>query len=577
MNLAPIILFVYNRPNHTAQTLAALAANVLANESTLYIYADGPKPDADAQVTQNIEQTRAIIRQKQWCKEVIIIEAESNKGLAASVIDGVTEVVNRHGSVIVLEDDIITSKYFLQFMNDALQLYQSDSKALSIGALNFFATDKSVPDTFFIPIPDCWGWATWADRWALFEPNPQKLLDKLRAAKLIDKFNLYGAYNFESMLIDQLKGNVNSWAIRWQAVAYLEDKLALYPRYSVTKNIGFGAGGTHGGDDKYSDKLLFAENPVIVNKMPVAEDPAISNKMMAGYKQVTEHSGSVKLKLAVRQLIKDCLPPIVSKLYRKLKPHNSQDSMWRGNFTTWNEAKQQCTGYYAPAILEKTQKAIQKVKNGEAAFERDTVLFDKPEYNWPLLTILLKAANQNNGKLSVVDFGGSLGSAYFQNRFMLQNVAELEWSVIEQAAYINAGNETVADGTLKFYTDIDACLKDRKPTVLLLSSVLQYLEEPYRQLNKLLDANNFDYIIISRTIFIDNGPERLTVQQVPKDIYDAAYPAWFLTEDKLLATFANGYKLLTGFETYPGYTITLDDKATGHYHDYIFIKADIDA
>jgi putative methyltransferase (TIGR04325 family) len=576
MTLAPILLFVYNRPEHTAQTLAALAANELADQSALYIYADGPKPGADEQTLQNIERTRAIIRQKQWCKEVIIIEAEINKGLAASVINGVTEVVNKHGIVIVLEDDIITSKYFLRFMNEALAMYQSEPKALSIGALNFFATDESVPDTFFIPIPDCWGWATWRDRWALFEPNPQKLLDRLRANKLIDKFNLYGAYNFESMLIDQIKGNVNSWAIRWQAVAYLEDKLALYPRYSVTKNIGFGAGGTHGGDDKYSDRLLFAESPILLHKIPVVEDPAITGKMMAGYKQVTQHSGLIKTKLAIRQFIKDCLPPIVSKLYRKAKPHKTNDIMWRGNFKTWAEAKQQCTGYDAPAILEKTKTAILKVKNGEAAFERDTVLFDKADYNWPLLTILLKAANENKGKLSVVDFGGSLGSSYFQNRLMLQGINGLQWSVIEQADYIDVGNNEIADNQLKFYSDIDGCLKERKPNVLLLSSVLQYLEQPYQQLSTLL-AHPFEYVIISRTLFIDKADDRITVQQVPKSIYDASYPAWFLNQDKLLSIFNAEYQLLTEAESYPGYTISLDEQTTGHYHDYIFKRADINA
>ncbi|MFD2145603.1 hypothetical protein [Mucilaginibacter antarcticus] len=310
MNLAPITLFVYNRPDCAEQTLTALAANELASQSTLYIYADGPKPGADEQTLQSIEKTRTIIRQQQWCKEVIIIESESNKGLAPSVIAGITAVVNKHGSIIVLEDDIVTSKYFLRFMNDALTMYQPEPKALSIGALNFFATDKSVPDTFFIPIPDCWGWATWKDRWALFEPNPQKLLDKLRARKLVDKFNLYGAYDFESMLIDQLKGNVNSWDIRWQAMAFLEDKLALYPRCSVSKNIGFGAGGTHGGEDKYTSKLLFAKSPIVVNKIPVVEDPVITAKMIAGYKQITEQSEMLKIKLAIRQFVKDVLPPL---------------------------------------------------------------------------------------------------------------------------------------------------------------------------------------------------------------------------------------------------------------------------
>ena len=271
MTLAPIVLFVYNRPSHTEQTLNALAENDLADQSTLFIYADGPKHDATTETLEKIKKTREIIRRKKWCKEVNVIESEINKGLADSIINGVSKVINEYGRVIVLEDDIVTSKYFLKFMNDALDLYVDEQKVISVGALNFFATDDQVPDTFFIPIPDCWGWATWKDRWKLFEPNSQKLLNELRKKGLIEKFNLYGAYNFEQMLIDQIKGNVSSWAIRWQAVAYLNDKLSLYPKLSVTKNIGFDAQATHGGEDKFSKAIIFTKGPITIEKHPVLE------------------------------------------------------------------------------------------------------------------------------------------------------------------------------------------------------------------------------------------------------------------------------------------------------------------
>jgi putative methyltransferase (TIGR04325 family) len=275
-------------------------------------------------------------------------------------------------------------------------------------------------------------------------------------------------------------------------------------------------------------------------------------------------------------IIRSLLPPILGSVYRKLRPRKNGDIIWRGNFKTWDKAREQCAGYDSPDILAKTKAAILKVKAGEAAFERDTVLFDKAEYNWLLLTILLKSANECKGRLSVADFGGSLGSTYFQNVGMLKSVADLEWSVIEQAAYINVGNEEIADGKLKFYPDIDTCLKHRKPKVLLLSSVLQYIEQPYQLLNKLL-VHTFDYVIISRTTFINGVSERITVQKVPKSIYEASYPAWFLNQDKFLATFNNQYKLITEFESYPGYTMALDEHTTGHYHDYVFIRTTIDA
>jgi putative methyltransferase (TIGR04325 family) len=567
-DLAPIILFVYNRPIHTEQTLNALSNNLLADQSTLYIYADGPKPGADADMLQKIEKTRTVIRQKQWCKEIIIIEAEINKGLAPAVIKGVTEVVDKHGSVIVLEDDIITSKYFLQFMNEALAMYQSDSKAFSIGALNFFATDSTVPDTFFAPVPDCWGWATWKDRWALFEPNPQKLLNKLRDNNLIDKFNLYGAYNFESMLIDQIKGNVSSWAIRWQAVAYLENKLTLYPRYSVTKNIGFGHGATHGGDDRYSKNIKFANKSINVQKNQVAEDPAIIEKMIAGYRRTTQPTPLKKAKAVASKGLRYLMPSLLSKVYRKVKKYYKNEILWKGDYTSWIDALQNCTGYDTPLILEKTKAAILKVKNGEAAFERDTVLFDKHLYSWTLLSFLLKIAAENKGELNILDFGGSLGSTYFQNRPMLKSLPNLKWSIVEQEHYVNVGNELIADENLKFFFDINECFKDRNPNILLLSNVLQYLENPYNLIEQVL-SYKFNYIILNRTAFNDGPKDRLTIQTVPASIYNATYPSWFFNSKNIMALLLNKYEIVYQFDSEIDGHIQLDQTTKGYWSGYI--------
>jgi len=286
MNLSPIILFVYNRPLHTRQVLDALKLNELVAESTLYIYADGAKAGASADTLKKIEETRNVISTVNWCREVFIIEREQNYGLQQSIITGVTEVVNKHGKVIVLEDDIVTSEFFLSYMNDALQLYQNEEQVLSIGSFNFFATDSKVSDTFFVPIPDCWGWATWKNRWHLFEPDGQLLLDKLRQQNLITKFNLEGAYNFENMLIGQINGTVSSWAVRWQALSYLQNKLNLYPKYSVTKNIGFDASGTNGGADIYSSLIKLPAKSIVVNKLPLVQDKSIEKKMIAGYLKI---------------------------------------------------------------------------------------------------------------------------------------------------------------------------------------------------------------------------------------------------------------------------------------------------
>jgi len=291
MALAPIVLFIYNRPNLTRMTLEALAKNELADQSTLYIYCDGPKDSANAETIENIAQARRIAGERKWCREVIIYEKEHNLGLAKSIISGVTEIVNTHGNVIVLEDDLETSPYFLRYMNDALAVYRDNKKVISIGACNFFAKNESVtPETFFIPIPDCWGWATWKDRWELFEPDSDKLYKQLKEKGLIQAFNLFGNYPFESMLQKQIMGQVNSWAIRWQAVAYLNNMLALYPQKSMTIHK-YSDTATHAKYDN-SDIIELCNKPVRVKEMEVEVLPEIFEQMLRGYRSVAM-SGSV--------------------------------------------------------------------------------------------------------------------------------------------------------------------------------------------------------------------------------------------------------------------------------------------
>jgi putative methyltransferase (TIGR04325 family) len=570
MDLAPIILLTYNRPLHFLKTLNALQKNTLSSETELYIYCDGPKLNATEVDKLKITKAREIAASVKWCKNLTIIHRDTNYGLQKSIIEGVSEIVSKHGKVIVLEDDIITSPHFLQYMNNGLNTYQDNDAVLSIGACNFFASGNDVPETFFAPIPDCWGWATWNDRWKLFEPNAQLLLNKLRETGLINEFNLRGKFNFESMLVAQIKGNVSSWAIRWQAVAYLTGKLTLYPKYAVTKNIGFDAEGTHtGGGDRYSKKILFARKPINIRKIKVAAEPHIVNKMINSYDYVSRPSTFRVFKTRVKKLIKYFLPIGAAKLYRRIKAPKSV-LQWHGNYSSWQQAKELTSGYDDKLIFEKTLDATLKVKNGEAAFERDTTLFDNIEYNWPLLATLLKASIENNNCLSVMDFGGSLGSAYFQSRQYLHSLSKLEWSIIEQKHYTEIGNQLIADESLRFYASPDDCLRHRKPNILLLSSVLQYLEEPYNTIKELI-KHEFDYIVIDRTAFINNN-DRITIQSVPEYIYPASYPAWLLNQFNLVSAFNSKYELITEFNSYPELTYSLEDNTIVYYTGFILKK-----
>lgn len=280
MPLAPILLFVYNRPEHVKRTLAALEQNILAKESELFIYSDAARsPQDEASVTE----VRKIIRTAlPFFKQVNIIERETNWGLARSIIDGVTTQINRYERVIVLEDDLIVAPCFLKFMNDALDTYQHEEKVGHIQACDF-TQDASLPDTFLIKWTGSWGWATWKRAWKYFNPDGKALLEELQRRKLTYTFDFNGKYGYTRMLRRQTEGKNNSWAIRWNASLFLNDILSLNVGKSLVQNEGFDGSGTNcGGGNLYASRLWM--NPIQVHRIsPATENLQARNAYVRYY------------------------------------------------------------------------------------------------------------------------------------------------------------------------------------------------------------------------------------------------------------------------------------------------------
>jgi acetyltransferase-like isoleucine patch superfamily enzyme len=245
MQIAPIVLFVYNRPWHTEQTLKALWQNDLANESELYIYSDGPKPNASLEQIKKISEVRRLIRKNQYCKNVYIIESEINKGLADSIISGVSEVVNKYGRVIVLEDDIVTMPGFLKFMNEALDIYKNDAQVMQISAYNYPTKSIELSSTLFLRIMACWGWATWDRAWKNYNNNIDDHLKHFNTKKQIKKFDIEGHGNFYWQLLANKSNEIYTWAVKWYASWLYAGGISLFPPKPLIKNIGFDGTGEH--------------------------------------------------------------------------------------------------------------------------------------------------------------------------------------------------------------------------------------------------------------------------------------------------------------------------------------------
>jgi putative methyltransferase (TIGR04325 family) len=219
---------------------------------------------------------------------------------------------------------------------------------------------------------------------------------------------------------------------------------------------------------------------------------------------------------------------------------------WHGNYDSWQEAQSRCIGYDSEVILRKVRSSLMMVKEGKAVFERDSVIFTKPEYSYPLLTGLMLVAAKNKGKLNIIDFGGSLGSTYYQNKQFLDSIYEVNWCIVEQPGFVKVGNDDFASERLHFFGSIEDCLGKFSIDAILFSSVLQYLEEPYKLLDKIKQLK-FKHIIIDRTPLV-LGKDRITVQRVNRMIYKASYPCWFFNKRKFSDYLVPEYRLVTDFE-----------------------------
>ena len=283
-NLSPIVVFTYKRLSHTVKTIDALKKNIYADKSILYIFSDAPKSDKDESA---VNEVREYIHSITGFKKAVVIERARNYGLAENIISGVTEIVNKHGKVIVLEDDMVTSKYFLKYMNDALDLYEENKDVIEISGYMYPIAHKDIlPQTWFLyRYADCWGWGTWKDRWDLYEKDTKKLIssfskDDIRFLNFDDSVNLW------DQVIQNDQGTLRTWAIFWHTTAYCNNKYTLVPSQSLVFNIGVDGSGENCGTASSYDVCLLDE--------PVEHYPFSVEDNEAGRKQIITFFSNMK-------------------------------------------------------------------------------------------------------------------------------------------------------------------------------------------------------------------------------------------------------------------------------------------
>jgi len=284
ITLAPIILFVYNRIDHTKKTVQALSNNHLANKSTLFIFSDGAKDDSE---THKVNQVREYIKSINGFKEINIINRDKNWGLADSIIDGVTKIINEFDRAIVMEDDLVSSPFFLKYMNEALDYFKEIKDVYHISGWNYPFNDNQFDDVFLWRIMNCWGWATWADRWSIYKRNTKETIGEFTSMD-IKKFNIDGAEDFWGQILANQDGKIKTWAIFWYATIYKNRGLCLNPSKSFIQNIGFDNSGTHCiSSDVYSSELSMNDN--INFSIDICESSKAIEEVKKFYKKIKKN------------------------------------------------------------------------------------------------------------------------------------------------------------------------------------------------------------------------------------------------------------------------------------------------
>ena len=302
MRYAPIALFSYNRLPHLTKTLEALQANELASESELYLFSDGPKNKSEE---EQVQQVRIFLKTVSGFKKVHLIESPTNRGLADSIISGVTRLTNEYGKVIILEDDIVTSKQFLHFMNDALDFYENAPQVMHISGYVFpIGNDSSKEngtekekETFFIAPTTCWGWATWKRSWQFFNPDSTALLSQF-SETMIQDFNLNGGTDYFNQLTLNHLGKLKTWAVFWSASVFLKKGLSLHPTRSLTINIGHDGTGEHCSTTDQFNVVL-------------------SEKRITGFETQIEESSFFREK--IEQFLKSLKPSLFTRIRNKIR------------------------------------------------------------------------------------------------------------------------------------------------------------------------------------------------------------------------------------------------------------------
>lgn len=563
----PVLFLIFNRPDVSELVFEAIRK---AKPKKLFVAADGARSHKEGE-KEMCEQTRKLVLDGiDWDCEVKTLFREKNLGCKYAVSGAISWFFDQVEEGIILEDDCLPDAGFFDYCSELLEKYRDDTSVMHIGSNNFNnVSEKRKSSYYFSHYVEIWGWATWRRAWKLYDPEMKAFpgLDKSKFLKNTFKTSSEREY-WINCFNTSFENKVDTWDYQWVFCVYLNSGLCITPYTNLVANLGFRPDATHTTTyhPAFSNmKALPIGKLVHPSEVRISwEDDQLTYKNI--YHSKTSFKRTIFNAIKKNKLLYDLLKRTYNKFYTPTKTDG-----WFGNYSNWSEAEKLCTGYNSENILEKVKNAVVKVKNGDAVYERDGVVFDKIEFESAVLETFNEYVKANEGNLDLVDFGGSLGSSYFQYKGLIKDFKSIKWNVVEQSHFVSCGKQLIADSCLGFFDSIDAAVKGRKSGILLLASVLQYFEKPFELIEKCLQYD-FDIIIIDRTAFIEDADDRITVQIVPEEIYKASYPSWFFNEQKFIAAFGSKYIVVNEYISEVTKGAKLKDNKSVYWKGFILKK-----
>ncbi len=547
---APVVIFLYNRPYQTIKTLKNLKLNNNSQNTELIVYSDGYKKN-DILDKKKVEIVRNIIKKISGFKSKKIFLRNRNFGLYKNILSGLDNVFKKYDRAIILEDDILVNKFFINYMNKALEIYKNNYEVSSIHGW-MCEHNQKLPNTFFLRGSDIWGWATWKRSWIDFNRKPKDLIKKFRKKpELIKKFNLSDSYDYFKILKKRSLNLNQSWGILWNASNFLKKKYYLNFSKSLCVNIGQDFSGTHSTINQGYFNQNLSDKKIILSKQDVIEcfegEKVKSKFFLENYKNNFLKKASNKL-----------MTKLINKVTLRKKKIN-----YLGPYNVWEDALKNSKGYEDNQILIKVKKNTIISKNNIYFFERDGSLLKKNTISNNQLYLITSLINKKKNGLNIVDFGGSLGSSYFKIKDIIDLNFKNKWNIIEQKLFVKEGNKSLKSSNLLFHNNLNDVKK--RIDLIILSGSLQYMKNPQKILEQIF-LKKPEVIFLDRTPVSNKKRNEIYIQK--RDI--SSYPSWHFSRNFICKLFKeNNYDLKERFSSEFDHNLSINGKEI-KFEGYIF-------